>query len=191
MKIYTRTGDDGGTALFGGGRVRKHDDRVEAYGSVDELNSVLGWALAQLGDESLRERLGVVQHDLFTIGSQLATPPAEGNRVRPEVPLLPLERVGAMERWMDEAEEELPPLRAFVLPGGDPGAAALHVARTVCRRAERAVVRLAEDQPVDADIVTYLNRLSDLLFVCARLVNHRTGTGDVEWQKERSGLDVR
>ena len=183
MKIYTRTGDDGGTALFGGGRVRKHDPRVEAYGSVDELNSMLGWALTQLEDETVRQRLELVQHDLFALGAELATPPAAEKRTRPEVPVLPLERVSAMEEWIDEADRTLPPLRAFILPGGSQGAAALHVARTVCRRAERAVVALAEDAPVDADILTYLNRLSDVLFTFARVENGRAGRPDVEWVK--------
>jgi cob(I)alamin adenosyltransferase len=183
MKIYTRTGDDGGTALFGGGRVRKHDPRVEAYGCVDELNSVLGWAVSQVADDSVRERVRKVQHDLFAIGAELATPPATGSRVRPDVPVLPLERITGMEGWIDEADEELPALRAFIVPGGTAGAAALHMARTVCRRAERAVVSLAEDDAVDADILTYLNRLSDLLFTFARLENHREGMDDVEWVK--------
>jgi cob(I)alamin adenosyltransferase len=183
MKIYTRTGDDGGTALFGGGRVRKHDARVGAYGDVDELNSVLGWALTRTADATTRQRLERVQHDLFAIGAELATPPAAENRVRPDVPVLPLERVATMEAWIDEADEELPALRAFILPGGTEGAAALHVARTVCRRAERSVVKLAEDQPVDTDIMTYLNRLSDLLFTLARLENRRAGRDDVEWVK--------
>jgi cob(I)alamin adenosyltransferase len=183
MKIYTRTGDDGGTALFGGGRVRKSDTRVEAYGGADELNSVLGWALTQVEDGSIRERLSSIQHDLFALGAELATPSRSGNRPRPQTPVLPLERVVMMERWIDEADEELPELRAFILPGGEAGAAALHVARTVCRRAERSVVRLAESEPVNLDIITYLNRLSDLLFVLARLENRRAGTADVEWAK--------
>lgn len=188
MKIYTRTGDDGGTALFGGGRVRKHDPRVEAYGTVDELNAVMGWALTQLGDPVVRTRLGLVQHDLFAIGSDLATPPPAEGRRRPETPAVPVERIAAMERWMDGADDELTPLRAFILPGGSSGAAALHVARTVCRRAERAVVALAEAGPVTAEVVTYLNRLSDLLFTFARLENLRAGRQDVEWEK-LSGLE--
>ena len=187
MKIYTRTGDDGGTALFGGGRVRKHDLRVDAYGNVDEVNSTIGWAITQLSNEASAERLRRVQHDLFAIGSDLATPPARENRIRPETPILPLESVVAMERWIDEADMELPALRAFVLPGGSPGAAALHVARTVCRRAERSVVHLAEREPVNYDILTYLNRLSDLLFTFARLENHVAGEGDVEWVKPELG----
>lgn len=183
MKIYTRTGDDGGTALFGGGRVRKDDVRVEAYGVVDELNSVLGWCVTQVEDDVTRKRLEALQHDLFTLGSDLSTPPAGEGRKRPVTPDLPVGRVGQMEEWMDEAEEELPELRAFVLPGGCPGAAALHVARTVCRRAERRVVRLATDAQVSDGVVSYLNRLSDLLFTLARMENHRAGCGDVEWRK--------
>lgn len=186
MKIYTRTGDTGQTALFGGGRVGKDHDRVEAYGTVDELNAVIGWAITQTDEDGIRTRLGLLQHDLFTLGSELATPPARDGRVRPEVPLLPVDRVGEMEKWMDQADAELPELRAFVLPGGSTGAAALHVARTVCRRAERSVVHLAASEDVNAEVVTYLNRLSDLLFTFARLENHRNGAGDVEWEKNSS-----
>jgi cob(I)alamin adenosyltransferase len=183
MKIYTRTGDDGGTALFGGGRVRKNDRRVEAYGTVDELNAVLGWALTQVADPEVKARLGLVQHDLFALGADLATPPAEDGRRRPETPALPVDRIPSMERWMDGADDELPALRAFILPGGSGGAAALHVARTVCRRAERAVVALADVGSVDAEVVTYLNRLSDVLFTFARVENLRSGRPDVEWEK--------
>lgn len=183
MKIYTRTGDDGGTALFGGGRVRKDDIRVEAYGTVDELNAVLGWTIVQVGVAESRSRLESIQHDLFSLGAELATPPARDGRKRPRTPGLPAGRVDEMEAWMDEADDTLPALRAFVLPGGVAGAAALHVARTVCRRAERAVVRLAGEEDVPDDVVTYLNRLSDLLFTFARLENATTGEGDVEWQK--------
>lgn len=184
MKIYTRTGDAGETSLFGGGRVSKDDQRVAAYGTVDELNASMGWAVAQVVDSEIRQRLALLQHDLFTLGAELATPPAREGRTRPEVPPLPEDRVGEMERWMDAADSELPGLRAFVLPGGSPGGAALHVARTVCRRAERAVVALAATGEVDVDVVTYLNRLSDLLFTLARLENHRHGNGDVEWEKQ-------
>lgn len=183
MKIYTRTGDDGGTALFGGGRVRKDDDRVEAYGSVDELNAVVGWAVTRIADLEIRARLEGLQHDLFTLGAELATPPARSGRKRPATPGAPADRVDDMEGWMDAADEELPPLRAFVLPGGSEGAAALHIARTVCRRAERAVVRLAGSDFVEPVILTYLNRMSDLLFTFARLENHRSGGRDVEWSK--------
>jgi cob(I)alamin adenosyltransferase len=195
MKIYTRTGDGGDTALFGGGRVSKAHPRVRAYGTVDELNSVLGRALHALQVPESRRRLGGIQHDLFTLGAHLATPPARERRTRPDLPPLPSGRVQEMEAWMDEAEEELEPLRNFVLPGGSSGAAELHVCRTVCRRAERAVVALWEAQPeADAaseeelvETVRYLNRLSDLFFVLARLENARAGRGDVSWQKGGDG----
>lgn len=183
MKIYTRTGDRGETALFGGGRVRKDHDRVEAYGTVDEVNATIGWAISAVADATIRERLESLQHDLFVLGSDLATPPPADGRRRPETPDLPRHRVEEMERWMDEADSELPPLRAFVLPGGTPGAAALHMARTVCRRAERAVVALAATNEVDDTVIVWLNRCSDLLFTLARLENHRSGVSDVEWKK--------
>jgi cob(I)alamin adenosyltransferase len=182
MKIYTRTGDAGETALFGGGRVRKDHARVAAYGEVDELNAVIGWALTQLASGPTAERLARVQHDLFTLGSALATPPARPGRRRPDTPALPSARVGEMEAWMDEMDAELPPLERFILPGGTHSAAALHVARTVCRRAERAVVTLAASDPVEPDVITYLNRLSDLLFVCARHENARARQADVPWE---------
>lgn len=184
MKIYTRTGDAGDTALFGGGRVSKDHHRVSAYGTVDELNAAVGMAVSAVADAEVRERLGQVQHDLFALGATLATVPAHEDRPRPKgVPELPLGRVAEMEGWMDAADAELPPLRAFILPGGTPGAAALHFARTVCRRAERAVVHLATLEPVEEGIVVYLNRLSDLLFTFARVENHRAGEGDTEWRK--------
>ncbi|MGD8319128.1 MAG: cob(I)yrinic acid a,c-diamide adenosyltransferase [Gemmatimonadota bacterium] len=185
MKIYTRTGDEGETGLFGGGRVPKDHPRVDAYGTVDELNACLGWAVSVLDEGETAERLRQVQHDLFAIGARLATAPVPRGRTAPRgVPELPAERVEAMERWMDEADALLPELRAFVLPGGTPGAAALHLSRTVCRRAERAVVRLGSVETVEPGVTVYLNRLSDLLFTLARLENHRAGTGDVEWRKE-------
>lgn len=183
MKIYTRTGDDGSTALFGGGRVAKDDPRVEAYGSIDELNAVLGWAITVVGRDPTRKRLESVQHDLFALGAVLATPPPAEGRKRPSTPEVPTGRVAEMERWMDDSDEVLSPLEAFVLPGGSEGAAALHVARTVCRRAERHVVGLARADEVDPAVTTYLNRLSDLLFTLARIENHRAGREDVEWVK--------
>jgi cob(I)alamin adenosyltransferase len=182
MKIYTRTGDSGETGLFGGGRVGKDDARVEAYGAVDELNAVLGWIRSQGANEAIADRLGILQADLFVLGSHLASPPAPPGRRRPGLPPLPETRVGEMERWIDEAEAELEPLRSFVLPAGEPSATALHLARTVCRRAERRVVALARSQAVEPGIVVYLNRLSDLLFMLARLANHRAGVPDVPWQ---------
>mgnify|MGYP002622670033 FL=1 len=186
MKIYTRTGDDGKTALFGGGRVPKDSLRVAAYGPVDELNAVIGWGVTLVADETTRSRLEGVQHDLFAIGSALATPPPAEGRKSPVIPDVPVDRIADMEGWIDEADEELEPLRAFILPGGSPGAAALHVARTVCRRAERAVVALAHEEDVADGVTIYLNRLSDLLFTLARLENLRAGRGDVEWVKPTS-----
>jgi cob(I)alamin adenosyltransferase len=184
MKIYTRTGDTGTTALLGGGRVSKAHPRVTAYGTVDELNAVLGRALLSLEVATSRTRLGSVQHDLFNLGARLAAPPPEEGRRRAKVPNLPEARVTEMEAWMDEAEGELPPLTQFVLPGGSPGAAELHLCRTVCRRAERFVVELGEGDEELAAIVRYLNRLSDLFFVLARLENHRAGANDVPWNPE-------
>jgi cob(I)alamin adenosyltransferase len=171
MRIYTRTGDSGETSLFGGGRVPKDHPRVTACGTVDELNAVLGWAMTVVGESRTADRLRLVQNDLFALGAVLATPPAsEGRPVPKGVPELPTVRVGEMEAWMDAANEELPELRAFILPGGTPGAAALHVARTLCRRAERE------------GTLAYLNRLSDLLFTLARVENHCAGVADVEWR---------
>ena len=183
MKIYTRGGDGGETSLFGGGRVAKAHARVEAMGDVDELNATLGWAIGEVADDRTRARLESIQHDLFALGAELATPEAAPGRTRPDTPGLPEGRTAELERWIDEADADLPPLKAFVLPGGVPGAVALHLARTVCRRAERSVVRLSESERVDGALTTYLNRLSDLLFVLARLENHGAGAGDVEWRK--------
>jgi cob(I)alamin adenosyltransferase len=181
MPIYTKTGDTGETGLFGGGRVRKDHPRTTAYGDVDELSSVLGLVRATTPSESFDGLLEEIQRDLFSIGGQLATPRPEKVAKAMEKAVLPPERVAAMERVMDDAERELPPLRAFVLPGGTPKAAALHLARTVCRRAERSAVRLAADDEVSPEILIYLNRLSDLLFMLARLTNHRAGSPDVTW----------
>lgn len=183
MKIYTRGGDDGETSLFGGGRLGKDEARVEAIGSVDELNAALGCAIPTVQGADVGARLQSIQHDLFALGAELATPPLSPGRTRPETPGLPAGRLDALEAWIDEAQSDLPPLTAFVLPGGVVPAAALHLARTVCRRAERAVVKLSRTSEVDPDAIPYLNRLSDLLFVLARAENHRAGAGDVEWEK--------
>jgi len=180
MKIYTRTGDQGDTGLFGGGRVPKDHPRVAAYGDVDELNSALG--VVRAGGGGLFDAvLESIQRDLFSIGGQLATPePARVQKSLQKTVLLP-ERIAELERIMDEAETELPPLRAFVLPGGTPVAAALHLSRTICRRAERSVVHLAHSDPIPELLVVYLNRLSDLLFTLARLANFRADVPDVTW----------
>lgn len=178
-RIYTRTGDSGDTGLFGGGRVRKSAPRVTAYGEVDELNAVIGWALLHVDDQTAG-RLLTIQADLFTLGAHLATPPDA--RSRDHLPPLPAERPAEIEAWIDAAEEELGPLRSFILPGGTEGGAVLHLARTVARRAERAVVALAGEEAVDPFILVYLNRLSDLLFDMARLANHREGRSETPWQ---------
>ncbi len=182
MKIYTRTGDSGETALFGGGRVSKAHLRVEAYGTVDELNASLGLAVSLTADGEIREMVERVQQDLFSLGASLATPGSEHGSAKPTTPPLPLPRIQEMEGWIDAASEETPPLKAFILPGGSGGAGALHLARTVCRRAERAVVRLSVAEGIHPDMVRYLNRLSDLLFALARLENHRQGESDVLWR---------
>lgn len=181
MKIYTKTGDTGETGLFGGGRVPKHHPRVSAYGDVDELNSALGVVRATAPVAFQDELLQSIQRDLFSLGGHLATPHPEKVRKALEKAELSPERITAFEQAIDQADHELPPLRAFILPAGTPKAAALHLARTVCRRAERSVVALAEAEEVPALFLAYLNRLSDLLFTLARLANHREGTGDVTW----------
>ena len=181
MKIYTKTGDAGTTGLFGGGRVNKDHPRVEAYGDVDELNAALGLARAADVMPRVDEVLVPIQRDLFAIGALLATPDREKMRQHLEKARVDEERIAQLERAIDDADRELEPLRAFVLPGGTPKAAALHVARTVCRRAERRVVRLQADEDIPQLVVIYLNRLSDLLFTLARLANRRAGTGEVTW----------
>lgn len=181
MKIYTRTGDGGETSLFGGGRVRKDHPRTAAYGDVDELNSAIGLVRATAPAELFDEHLQAVQRDLFAIGGRLATPEPKKVAKAMGKAVLPPERAESFEQVIDDAERELPPLSAFVLPGGTPKAAALHVARTVCRRAERSVVHLAREDEVPPEIVIYLNRLSDLLFTLARLANHRAGAPDITW----------
>jgi cob(I)alamin adenosyltransferase len=181
MKIYTRTGDEGDTALFGGGRVPKDHPRVVAYGDVDELNSVLGMVRATAPADLFDPLFDSIQRDLFSIGGQLATPdPAPVAKTLAKASL-PEDRISQFERLIDEAETELAPLRAFVLPGGTPKGAALHLARTVCRRAERSVVRLAHEADVPNLFIVYLNRLSDLLFMLARVANHRAGVSDATW----------
>ncbi len=179
MRIYTRTGDDGTTGLLGAGRVSKDAARVEAYGGVDELNAALGAVRALDAEGWLEAELGAVQARLFHVGAELAA-------TTPDV-LEKLERivdddVTALERWIDRLEADLPPLASFVLPGGSPLGAQLHVARTVCRRAARRVGALLQVEAVEPRLVRYLNRLGDLLFVMARWCNHRAGASDVEWR---------
>ena len=180
-RIYTRTGDSGETALFGGGRVPKHHRRVAAYGAIDELNAVIGVARATVPVAEHDALLESIQRDLFAIGGHLATPEPDRVRRALEKAALSPERVARFESAIDTADDELPPLKAFILPGGTAKAAALHLARTVCRRAERDVTALAAEAEVPDLFLMYLNRLSDLLFTLARLSNHRAGLGDVIW----------
>lgn len=181
MKIYTRTGDSGHTGLHGGGRVSKSDPRVAAYGDVDELNACIGWALATEPAELARNLLEQVQRDLFAVGGQLATPDPTRVPASADKTALANDRIEALEAFIDDTDRELAPLTAFILPGGTPKAAALHLARTVCRRAERRVVALAQDAPVPPVVIRYLNRLSDALFTLARLANHRAHVPDRIW----------
>jgi len=181
MRIYTRTGDAGTTGLFGGGRVPKDDARVEAYGDVDELNAALGLARAIELVPRIDEVLVPVQRDLFSIGALLATPDPEKMREHLAKARIDDTRIAQLERAIDEGEGELAPLTAFILPGGTRKAAALHVARTVCRRAERRVVHLSHDVELPPVVSIYLNRLSDLLFVLSRVANARAGAGEVTW----------
>ena len=178
MKIYTKTGDAGDTSLFDGTRVKKDDARVDAYGEVDEMNAWLGLARASGLDAALDDAVVRIQRDLFALGAQLADP---ADKLAPRITKAVLADVDVdrIERLIDELEGELPPLRRFILAGGTPAGAALHVARTVCRRAERRIVAL--QPPVEPVLLRYVNRLSDLLFVLGRVVNHRGGVPDTEW----------
>jgi cob(I)alamin adenosyltransferase len=179
VKIYTKTGDRGDTRLFDGTTVRKHDVRVEAYGDVDELNAFIGAASSFLKDAALTSMLAEVQKDLFSVGAQLADPGLKHqSRAKFQIPR---ERITALENAIDGFETELPPLRQFILAGGGSGGALLHVARTVCRRAERRVVRLSESVEVNPTVIEYLNRLSDFLFVMARVINRREGKEEIVW----------
>jgi cob(I)alamin adenosyltransferase len=181
MRIYTRTGDEGQTGLFGGGRVPKDDPRVEAYGAVDELNSFIGMARAIEILPRIDEVLAPIQRDLLGLGAILATPDLDKMKEHLAKARIDNERIEQLERAIDAGEEELEPLKAFILPGGTPKSAALHVARTVCRRAERRVVHLQETVELPPLVTIYLNRLSDLLFVLARVANRRAGAGEVTW----------
>jgi cob(I)alamin adenosyltransferase len=192
VKIYTRGGDAGETGLFGGDRVEKDDPRVVAYGEVDELNAILGLVIARDEAELLkREALFELQEDLFAIGARLAAADPERARRKGSIPDLAAERVTALETWIDELTAELPSLDAFILPGGTTLAAQLQVARTVCRRAERAIVPLIEAQPELGEIIVpYMNRLSDLLFTLARTANQKDGVVETTWlPRRRTGED--
>jgi len=177
VKIYTRTGDAGETSLFGGARVPKSDARIEAYGTIDELNSFLGVARASWPESPLDAQLAAAQSDLFEIGAHLASP---GTSRFPGVDPTHIEE---LEHGIDAMESELTPLKTFILPGGSLAASHLHVARVVCRRAERLVVALRDESPATQSSIAYLNRLSDYLFVAARFANGRAGVEDVPWTR--------
>jgi cob(I)alamin adenosyltransferase len=182
VKIYTKTGDYGETGLFDGTRVSKHSPRVEAYGDVDELNALLGMALSFIReDDEITSCLLTIQRDLFVVGAHLADPKARVEAKRGEKASLTAGKVTQLETWIDQFEEKLSPLRQFILPGGSKGGATLHHARTVCRRAERSIVSLSLEVEIDALLITYMNRLSDFLFVAARLENLRKNRPEIPW----------
>ena len=181
MKIYTKTGDAGETGLYGGTRVPKDAMRIETCGTVDELNACLGFVRSQIQDEEINTILHRIQNELFDIGADLATleahPKATSLRIPPTLTL-------KLEKEIDQFEGQLPPLKNFILPGGSAGGAAIHLARTVARRAERCVVTLAKGEAVNPEVLIYLNRLSDLLFVLARTVNHRLSESEPLWEPQ-------
>ncbi|HEX5322530.1 MAG TPA: cob(I)yrinic acid a,c-diamide adenosyltransferase [Capsulimonadaceae bacterium] len=189
MKIYTRTGDGGQTGLFGGQRVEKDSARVQAYGAIDELNAALGWAHTQVDDPQAQSVLTRIQNDLLVAGADLATPvPKAGSgQVSANIATIPRidsGKIRRLEEEIDRFEAELPELTNFILPGGSRGGAALHMARAVCRRAERHLVSLFREEPINDETLRYINRLSDHLFVLARLVNHRAGAQEAIWSRD-------
>lgn len=182
MKIYTRKGDTGNTSLYGGEKISKNSDRIEAYGTVDELNSILGVALANSPAERTIEILKLLQQDLFVLGADLATPPES----KPRIERIKNKDIEHLEAIIDKLQNNLPALKHFILPGGNRCGANLHLARTVCRRAERAAVACYEvnNKQVSKETIIYLNRLSDLLFVLARYENHQSGFEEMPWKGE-------
>lgn len=179
MKIYTRAGDDGRTALIGGQRVAKDDPRIAAYGDVDQLNATIGVSRAMTPPVDIDQSLERLQHELFSVGAELAAPDAASRGLE----AIGQEQVHRLEAEIDQFDATLPPLKNFILPAGSPASAALHAARCACRGAERSVVALTGQQQVRPDLVRYLNRVSDLLFVLARAANAAAGTPDVVWKK--------
>jgi cob(I)alamin adenosyltransferase len=179
MKIYTRTGDAGSTGLFGGPRVAKDDDRIEAYGTVDELNACLGTARASGVSPEIDAQLDQIQHELFSIGAELATPDPDAHGLR----VIGQAHIDRLETWIDSHESTLAPLKHFIMPAGAPGATHLHLARAVCRRAERRVVTLVRhhEANISEGLMIYLNRLSDLLFVLSRVANQEAGVPEIQW----------
>jgi cob(I)alamin adenosyltransferase len=185
MKIYTRTGDDGTTSLFSGHRVKKSDSCIEALGSIDECNCFIGLALSfitlEQELEKVKTQLIAIQNALFDLGAHVATPLKESSKEKIKKTRFDAGGTTELETWIDEMHLVLPPLKSFILPGGDPTGSSLHLARSVCRRAERGLVDLFEKEEISQDALKYINRLSDYLFVLARYVNHITHSGEVEW----------
>jgi cob(I)alamin adenosyltransferase len=182
MKIYTKTGDDGSTGVVSGRRVKKASSMIESYGTVDELNSFMGWCAVQaLASDVLASHIDQIQNDLHVVAADLATPPD----VQPKLGRTQASRVSRLEKWIDEFEQDLEPLRNFVLPGGSELASRLHIARTVARRCEREVLRLSEEQQVHSIVHVYLNRLSDYLFVAARWSNFKSKIPDRLWDQQK------
>ena len=183
MKIYTKTGDEGDTGLQGGKRVSKSSDRIRAYGNVDEVNSVLGLVLSHKVDQDVEEILKKIQNDLFVLGSDLSDPNIDNKQNR-----ISNKMTEDLEKKIDEFEQELPPLTNFILPGGTHSASLVHLARTVTRRAERNVISLSKTEKINNECQVYLNRLSDLLFVIARVLNKRSKTPDIIWEPKKDTL---
>lgn len=183
MKIYTKTGDSGETSLFGGKRVPKNHLRIAAYGTVDELNSIIGLAICESQNDEIKQILTEIQNILFTLGADLASPKEKVNK-NFQIPRIDKDNIEKLETFIDSIEYKLPELRNFILPGGTKAASLLHLARTVCRRGEREVVALSNKVDIGPNPVVYLNRLSDLLFVLARFENHTSNHPDIEWKKD-------
>ena len=179
-KVYTRTGDKGTSQLLTVGRVPKNHPRLIAYGDIDELNASIGVALAATPAEPLSEWLGRTQDDLFVLGSQIAVPHPE--KIKTPIPQLQPHHTEQLEKWIDELDEQIEPLRSFILPGGCAAAAALHLSRTICRRCERLLQELHQEEALAVEVLTYINRLSDFLFTAARFANARAGVTDIPWK---------
>ncbi len=180
MKIYTKSGDKGKTSLFGGERVEKNNPRLEAYGTIDELNSILGFVIANELHSKTKNIILNIQNNLFVIGAELATP---SNVKSKSIKSIQSDEIKNIEDYIDEIELELKPLSSFILPGGSKSASLLHMARTVCRRAERRIIEVDLEEKINPDIIVYINRISDLLFVLARFENHISSTPEIEWKQ--------
>jgi len=183
MKIYTKTGDNGETGLFGGERVSKNSKRLNAYGTIDELNSFIGLAVTEINSVEIKDILTDLQNKLFVVGSDLATPETEKNK-KLKIIRTPQTYITGTEKIIDKFEDELDELKYFILPGGSKGAALLHVCRTICRRAEREVVALKSTEQIGENIVIFLNRLSDLFFVLSRFENKFSSISDTKWNSQ-------